>query len=580
VLRKDKDPALSSDVPFGRLPLRTIPERQKYFVFVRNPSPVDHNVIVELVAGTNVIATSGDKPLPAPRARETLVPSFVPKVVAPALNPTDPLPEVPAGLKLRLRNGAGGEVFDEPTLQPAIATPLEYLELKPPPKFIPASPGEPNQLEVSLRALPQMAGPPCKVKLTIPPDKDLFPDRLEPQGTQEGELKPGIKALTLNAKGIKLDPSASKEVGLFHLSIDGLERVLWYKTQFVAEGEPRIATLDDVPRVRFEAKRVVKNDQPAKLVVAFTVDNAPADARLDFHLRQDKGGQLIDDVTLLAVAPKLQHIGFDPAGPDGALQFEASVGDWTKEFPTSKIRGPRKLQANLFDPRSHKMFDTSEKDLILDDVPPQNPHVEAPSVRIAKGTARLPVSGTVDPPPSGIADVGFIVGSKEDFAKPDVKVVPGTRKGSDDSAWEGTLPLSKDATGKFVVTARFTSGVGLTALDSAEVEVFEPVPTPDEVAAAKPEPKKPGGIKGKVTENDVAQPGIEVLLIDPKAKDAESRLKQKIKTKPDGTYEFADLAPGLYQVLCVKQATTRSDAKNVTVPSGETVKQDLDLILQ
>jgi hypothetical protein len=354
--------------------------------------------------------------------------------------------------------------------------------------------------------------------------------------------------------------------------------VLWYKTQFVAEGVRRMATLYDIPRVRFEATRVVKNDQPARLVVGFTVDNAPADAVLDFHMVQDKDGELINDRTLFRDKAKRQHIGFDPAGPNGALLFEASKGDWTQDFPTSGISGLMKLRANLFDPRTRKVYDTFATDLVLDDVPPKDASVIAVT-KVPKGTARLPVTATVTPPSSGITEVAFIVGSKEDFAKPDVKFLPGKRKGSDDSAWEATLLLPKDSSGTIVVTARFKSGVGLTALDSAEVEIVEPMPSPDEVVAAKPVPKKPGGIKGKVTENDIAQPGLEVILYDPKEKDIEKRVKQRKTTKPDGTYAFTDLDPGLYAVYCQKSITNRRDNKDVNVPSGETVTQDLDLIL-
>jgi hypothetical protein len=256
------------------------------------------------------------------------------------------------------------------------------------------------------------------------------------------------------------------------------------------------------------------------------------------------------------------------------------VSDWKRDFVTSRIRGAMKLRANLFEPRSRKVFDTWATDLVLDDVPPQNALVDA-APRIPKGTTRLLVKATVTPPSSGITDVGFIVGPKDDFAKPDVvaKIIKGKRRGGDDSAWEGTLPISKDATGELVVTARFTSGVDLKTFKSAVVEVIEPLPAADEVAAAKPEPKKPGAIKGKVTENDVAQPSIEVHLIDLKPKDAASQLKKTTKTKPNGTYEFLDLDPGLYQVYCKQNFNGRLDSKAVTVPSGETVKQDLDLIL-
>ena len=92
-------------------------------------------------------------------------------------------------------------------------------------------------------------------------------------------------------------------------------------------------------------------------------------------------------------------------------------------------------------------------------------------------------------------------------------------------------------------------------------------------------PDKPGAIEGKVTENDVAQPGLVVYLIDPKAKDKENPVKDQKKTDPDGTYSFLDLKPGLYRVFCVKEATNRRATKDVTVESGKTVRQDLDLLL-
>src|SRR4029077_221972 len=98
-------------------------------------------------------------------------------------------------------------------------------------------PGEPNRLEITLRALPQMTGPRCHVKLVVPSDKELFPAFLEPpKGQLEGDLEPGGKKLTLYAEGIKLDPTASEE-GRFLLTIDGLQRVLWYETRFVPQGE-------------------------------------------------------------------------------------------------------------------------------------------------------------------------------------------------------------------------------------------------------------------------------------------------------------------------------------------------------
>ena len=82
-----------------------------------------------------------------------------------------------------------------------------------------------------------------------------------------------------------------------------------------------------------------------------------------------------------------------------------------------------------------------------------------------------------------------------------------------------------------------------------------------------------------MTENDVAQPGLMVYLIDPNAKDKENPVKDQKKTNPDGTYSFLDVKPGRYIVFCKKDATNRRASKDVTVPSGKTVRQDLDLLL-
>ncbi len=589
VLSTDVDQSI--DVPFERLLLRTLPNRQNYHVFIRNPSANAFDVVVEIVQGSKVLATSGPSAL-AVKGRSTVaVPSFSAPVapappgspavppVGPVIKDTDPLPEVPQRLKLRLRDAVTtDQIYEEQPLQPAIAAPLEYLEVIQP-QFTPARAGETNRLEVTLRALPQMNKPPCRVKLIVPPDKEIFPAFLEPpKGALEGDLVPGGAKLFLRAEDIKLDPH-EKEEGRFQLTIDGLERVLWYKTQFPAAGEPQIAFEDQDPRVRFNPKLEVKPGQNAKLIVQFMVDNVPSDARLHFRLGQIKGGQLVDEITPVDEPAKRQHLGFNPTAAGGVLQFEASVSDWSNEFDVPQLRGPKRLEATLIDARTRKELHRYRLDMILDDLPPQNASIVDFPEKLAKGTARLAVKATVKVPESGIKEVAFILGPKADFAKPDVdgKIVQGKRKQDDPNIWEGMLAVPKDASGKLVVTARFTSGVGLTSLASEVAEILEPPPTADE-AAAKPAPEMPGGIEGKVTENDIAQPGLEVSLWDPKAKDAESQFKNKTTTKTDGSYAFTDLKPGLYRVFCKKEATGRQDIKDVTVPSGKTIKRDLDLL--
>jgi hypothetical protein len=70
-----------------------------------------------------------------------------------------------------------------------------------------------------------------------------------------------------------------------------------------------------------------------------------------------------------------------------------------------------------------------------------------------------------------------------------------------------------------------------------------------------------------------------VYLIDPKAKETENPIKGTAKTAANGTYSYPDLKPGPYRVYCLKEATNRRDTRDLTVGSGQTVKQDLELLL-
>ncbi len=570
------DPSQGNDVSFKGFRLRALPMRQSYFLLVRNPSPVARDVIVEIVAGAKVLPAGGGKAFHVNGGATVPVPSFE----TPAPKPDGPLQEAPSGLKVLLRDSAAGQVLDEQPLEPAIAAPLEYLKVTQA-RFIPTRPGnQRNRLEVSLESLPQMTGPPALVKLIVPSDKEIFPAFREPPlGTLEGPLKPAGERLDLYAEDIKLDPAAD-EVGKFQLTIDGLERAIWYQTRFIVQdARPQLATVVSTPRVRFQHTIEVKQGQRARLHVVFAVDNAPPGSKLVFELGRYKNGKMATEIPRWEETPRQGHIGFDPKGEAGAILFEASIQDWVRDFDIAQIRGPRRLEASLIEPRTRKVLATWGTDEVLDDLPPEGASIVLVD-EVPKGTSRLAVKATVTPPAAGIKDVAFIVGSEADFAKAeaDRKTVAGEPVGDDQRAWEATLPLPKDAVAKLVVTVRFTSRKGLTAYAHKDVLVREPPPSPEE-AAAKPVADKPGAIQGKVTENDVAQPGQEVLLLNPDAKPNENPVKSQTKTKKDGTYSFPDLKPGKYRVYCFKDATNRRDTKDVTVSSGETVQRDLDLIL-
>ncbi len=232
------DPALPIEVPFDLLRLRPIPGHQPFYVFVRNPAPTPRDVIVELT-GKSIVAGGGVRPLKVGAKLKvdahstTAVPSFG----ATPPKPTDPLPELNGPLLIRLREAKAtdDEELDRHQIQADIASPLDYLEVTQA-QFVPArGAGEKNRLTVALSALRQMAGPPCPVELVLPRDMSLFPALLEPpQGTLSGTLEPG-GTLTLYAEGLVLNPAAPQE-GLFYLNVDGVERALWFKTNFARAG--------------------------------------------------------------------------------------------------------------------------------------------------------------------------------------------------------------------------------------------------------------------------------------------------------------------------------------------------------
>jgi hypothetical protein len=575
------NPSAPVDVPLDPLRLRALPDKQAFFVVVRNPPSKERKVIVEVLDGDQVIATSAskDKPFLVVQSDSDGPVSFADPAGKPAeAKPTDPLPPAPQKLSLRLSDADSGKEYDRQVLRPVIASPLEYIELEA--QFIPPRAGASNRLEVELRALPQMTGPPCHVKLDIPSDPELFPGFVEPpRGKLEGSIEPG-KRLTLFAEDIKLKPSADDQAR-FSLSVDGIARALWYQTRFVREGQAQKVEPIGESWVRFRPELKVEPDKPARLTVHFKVDNAPRDALLLFRLGHSEHGKFKDDIEIWKEQVKRRHIGFDPRGKGGALMFEASVEDWTKEFEVPGLRGPGSLYAHLLDARG-KELDTWgwPGGLVLDSLPPRITQLEA-KAEIESTETRLPVRATVKAQ-SEIKEVAFIinVGSKGDFAKAE-KPVPAKRSADDPDTWEATLNVPPGAVGKLVVSARAKSGAGLTAIEDLDVNIKEPPPEPQKTAA-KPVEEKPGAIQGKVTENDVAQPELTVVLDDLNAKDKADAdaLRRTVKTAPDGTYSFSDIKPGSYRLSCTKPPMNRKDIKDVKVGSGQKVTQDLDLLFR
>ncbi|MGA7495813.1 MAG: carboxypeptidase-like regulatory domain-containing protein, partial [Isosphaeraceae bacterium] len=374
------------------------------------------------------------------------------------------------------------------------------------------------------------------------------------------------------------------ESGVFQLNIDGFKRSTWFRTNFVQVGGiQRAQEEQSPPRVHFRTERIVKPKQPAQLRLTFEVDKVPPKATLAFNLGTQVSGRFVPVISFRDKSSKKRHIGFDPHGDGGALLFEAAIGDWEEIYDVRGIRGKCQARAFLLGARDQILAESGVIEIVLDDLPPQIVEMELPG-EIEEGTPTLEVSlCRVKPSASGVTDVDFFVGTKEaseaDFIKADAdgKITKGKMKDNDQHDWKARLPIPKDATGRLMITARATSGVGLTGTLSQAVAVrAKPAPAATETAG-KTAPK-PGSIEGTVVEAGIPRGGFTVYLFDPKAKDPLKPVKEA-RTKDDGSFSFPEVTPGEYTLICQNPETKRLDRPSVTVEAGTVTRKKLDLFL-
>ena len=166
-LALSRSPDECEDLPMDRIRLRPIAGlRQPFHVFVKNPTDRPWGVIVEILEGDKVLGSSGAKPLAV--AAHPSPPMPVPGFGPPASKPGVELRELAGPLRLRLSDATTATCWT--SNRSARPSPSPRLHRGDPVEFAPASPGQPNRLTVVLRALPELAGPPCPVELVLPMD--------------------------------------------------------------------------------------------------------------------------------------------------------------------------------------------------------------------------------------------------------------------------------------------------------------------------------------------------------------------------------------------------------------------------
>ncbi|MGE3807482.1 MAG: carboxypeptidase regulatory-like domain-containing protein, partial [Gemmataceae bacterium] len=573
-------------VPISELRLRPITGTQSFYLFVRNPTMKARKVSVQLYAGENAIA-NGSATLDVKPNSTTLVkfgqpmapPANAPDAVkqaadalagaADAVKKATAAPNLPAfqgPLRWRLVDATKtDDILDEKVIPVSIASPREYVGVTSI-RFWPLSPksGQ-NLLEVNLRALTTpLPPPPCQVKLVLPPTR--IPGFISAKdGNFTGVVPPDGGQVLLYASNIQLAEGAAPN-GYVYIQVDGQKRAFIFNVTFARMGAPTSPQEDDNPAVRLVAPKFARSSPDYK--VGIEVDNAPPGSTLELSLGQKIQGVFTPDLVQQLATPRNRFLGFDPAGKEGTLLFQASDDDWDVTLDTSGIRGQRTLRARLLD-RTGVVVREALLDVILDDSPPENVRfVQVPATSLLKGVVN--VSATGQDPESGIAKVEFFWGKPINNAMPPkIPTTEGTMMNvAGEMVWSAQVPVQGALPGKNELTVAFTNGVGLVSFATATITLTDGEPN-----------KGPGKIVGVVMEGMRPQPGLTVDLTNTDKPPPKGQPTATTKTKEDGSYEFANLAPGNYSLSCSKESSGRVAKVTVVVPAGQTVTSNLSLYL-
>ncbi len=543
--------------PLTELRLRPGPERQRYYLYVRNPGDRARAVLVELRAGDRVFL----KPLTLP-PRETVNVTFPPPPPAagtppaPAAAPKQPLEDLTGPLTLRVLDaGRANAVVLSRELGVAVAPPREYVRVAGI-RFDPPGPktGGKNRLEMTLRAA-ALAGPPVVAELTVLPDDDggAMPTLT---GTLRGALPADGTDLKLFAEAVP-EPARGDEVRV-GLTVDGVERAFVFRAPYPRRGEPVTPREDDEPALRLRAAPF--GVSAGGYSVRTEVDNEPHGAALEISLGSLAGSAFEATATRKHRSGRDARVGFGLA-PDGSLLFEAALRDWKDDLDVGQVRGRRTLRARLLDADGQALR-TAYLPVVLDDRKPDGVRfVDLPP--LAKSGTSLTVKAVGRAEVAGIKEVQFFVGAPAD-GKPPAGAVAGAPAG-EGGAWAAKLTLPEKK-GPVELGVRFVTGVGLGEFGKATLELVD----------FDPEKTAPGRIDGVVLAGDIPQGGLDVVLKDDKGAE-----KAKAKTKADGSFAFEGVAPGTYKVTARKPTSAAflkggADAK--VEPGGKTaVKVELFL---
>lgn len=532
--------------------LRPHGEAAPYLFSLSNPGPNPRSLLVRL-------STLGVETKPftlAPRSLETLA------FPAPAAPPGLPVAEGPAfrdlsqPLVFEVLEAEGRKLVQKIEVPVTLLDPSRYLTVTDV-SYRPAVGGRLNALSVRLRPESPLGPPPCPVEMIFPAAAN--PALMVRDGKLKGPLPTDGQPLRLYAEGLTVGGAPPSKLFLT-LTTDGSERAFTFAGTLPSEGESmRLAPVTE-PMVRVRAAEFASGIKP--LPVRVEVDNAPEDSRLELKLGTMVEDRFVADATKTIATPRERTTSVALKAPEGVLLLKGVLRDWATTLPVDYLVGVRDLEVSLVD-ETGKVLAMDRTKVTFDSVPPTNIEFLSLPPRVAKEKP-LTVRATSDKPVSGMKEVKFFVGKPvKGEAPPNTPTVAGKLIDPRGNVWEAVLP-SPTVEGPITFSALFTSRAGLTGVGSQDAESLP------EAEANKPEPAT---ITGKLVEGRLAQGGITVVLLDAKGE------KGRVKTKPDGSFQFSDVAPGKYKLHAEKESTNRKADADVDVKAGETKNVALELFL-
>ncbi len=570
---------------FLRVPVNTDALRDRFTLFARNNPDAPLQPATELKLRPHGIATPVSLVLTHPSAaplsaivrlptfdRETaaltLAPSTTLPLVFPAKIAAAPAPPIPTApdfnaapevLEVEILDAKTRTLKQSFRLPIRVEDPANYAQIGEV-LYSPKRLGSASEIRTRIQPGSAFGVPDCPVEMVFNSERN--PGMTIRDAALKGILKSNGDAVPLYAKQLEwAQPGEQRIIVSFHA--DGVERVRTFTANITPNsGVVKFNPLED-PAVRIRCTEFATDAVPLPVIVE--TDHAPNDATLEIQIGTESAGQFVADKKHPISPAKLRQssIKFDAKGN---MIFRASIQDVSAKVEVEKLTGTRIVRARMLD-RNGKEIALNTRRVTFDgNIPGDVRFLNLPPLA-ARGKP-LKVQATCEPPVAGIAEVKFFLGKPmNDLPPMNAVVVAGKLADAKRNIWEAQLPLG-DAVAPVDVSVVFISKSKQQASTTEVVELRD---------AAELNKPKPGSIAGTVLEGSVPQVGLAVQLFE--VKDLK-KAKASATTKEGGTFEFNELPPGKYQLVCEKPTTNRTSSANVEVLPAATAKANLSLLLK